>query len=166
MGNVADEIRGLCHELRQRIAAVLMLAEVAGAQPDLNTATRAAIKSIADQAAEIGELVREVAARDPLVSPSPPVLTRIPVPVPAGQSDTDQDASARTVVRYLTGREREVLRRIVDGESTGEIARGLAIAQSTVRAHVQNVLVKLGARSRVQAAAIVSRVGAVGLLAS
>jgi two-component system, NarL family, nitrate/nitrite response regulator NarL len=64
----------------------------------------------------------------------------------------------------LTGREREVLRRIVDGESTAQIASGLDIAASTARSHVQNVLVKLGVRSRLQAAALVSGAveGAVG----
>jgi two-component system nitrate/nitrite response regulator NarL len=68
------------------------------------------------------------------------------------------------VAARLTDREREVLRRIVDGESTKEIARGLVIARSTARTHAQNVLVKLGVHSRLQAAAIVARGGAVGLL--
>jgi DNA-binding CsgD family transcriptional regulator len=57
--------------------------------------------------------------------------------------------------RRLTEREREVLRRIARGESTKEIARGLTIAQSTVRTHAQNVLTKLDVRSRVEAAAAV-----------
>jgi two-component system, NarL family, nitrate/nitrite response regulator NarL len=83
-----------------------------------------------------------------------------------GNVRSDRDTAARAAVRHLTRREREVLRRIVEGESTREIARGLTIAPSTVRAHVQNVLVKLGAHSRLQAAAIVARVGATGLLAS
>lgn len=53
----------------------------------------------------------------------------------------------------LTGREREVLRRMSGGESTRQIAEGLAIAPSTVRTHAQNVLMKLEVRSRVEAAA-------------
>ena len=56
----------------------------------------------------------------------------------------------------LTEREREVLRRITDGQSTRQIARGLDITPSTARTHAQNVLVKLGVRSRVQAAAAVA----------
>ncbi|MFL6111738.1 MAG: LuxR C-terminal-related transcriptional regulator [Catenulispora sp.] len=72
----------------------------------------------------------------------------------------DVDQAERTL-RYLTPREREVLRRIVEGESTKQIARAMDIAQSTARTHVQNVLVKLGAHSRVEASAIVARVGAV-----
>jgi two-component system nitrate/nitrite response regulator NarL len=75
----------------------------------------------------------------------------------------DIDQAERTL-RYLTPREREVLRRIVEGESTKQIARAMDIAQSTARTHVQNVLVKLGAHSRVEASAIVARVGAVDRL--
>jgi two-component system nitrate/nitrite response regulator NarL len=75
----------------------------------------------------------------------------------------DVDQAERTL-RYLTPREREVLRRIVEGESTKQIARAMDIAQSTARTHVQNVLVKLGAHSRVEASAIVARVGAVDRL--
>jgi DNA-binding NarL/FixJ family response regulator len=56
----------------------------------------------------------------------------------------------------LTMREREVLRRITDGQSTSQIAKDLAIASSTARTHANNVLVKLGARSRIQAAATAS----------
>jgi DNA-binding NarL/FixJ family response regulator len=53
----------------------------------------------------------------------------------------------------LTEREREVLRRITDGQSTRQIAKGLDISPATARTHAHNVLVKLGVRSRVQAAA-------------
>jgi DNA-binding CsgD family transcriptional regulator len=56
----------------------------------------------------------------------------------------------------LTVREREVLRRITDGQSTRQIARDLAITSSTARTHANNVLLKLGARSRIQAAAVTS----------
>ncbi|MFC5952181.1 LuxR C-terminal-related transcriptional regulator [Pseudonocardia lutea] len=64
-----------------------------------------------------------------------------------------------TVLRFLTEREREALRRIADGESTKEIARSMDVAYSTARTHVQNVLTKLGVRSRLQAAALAARIG-------
>jgi DNA-binding CsgD family transcriptional regulator len=54
----------------------------------------------------------------------------------------------------LTHREREVLRRITDGQSTQQIAAGLSITPSTARTHAHNVLLKLGVRSRAQAAAL------------
>jgi DNA-binding NarL/FixJ family response regulator len=62
-------------------------------------------------------------------------------------------------LRYLTRREREALRRITEGESTKEIARGMQVSLSTARTHVQNVLTKLGVNSRLQAAALVAREG-------
>jgi two-component system nitrate/nitrite response regulator NarL len=58
---------------------------------------------------------------------------------------------------YLTVRELEVLRRIVVGEGTRQMARSMRIADSTVRTYVQNVLTKLGAHSRLEAAAIAVR---------
>lgn len=58
---------------------------------------------------------------------------------------------------YLTTREIEVLRRMVAGESTKQMARSMQIASSTVRTYAQNVLTKLGAHSRLEASAIAVR---------
>ncbi len=57
----------------------------------------------------------------------------------------------------LTSREKEVLRRIVAGQSTGQMAREMNIAINTLRTYVKNVLAKLGAHSRLQAAALATR---------
>jgi two-component system nitrate/nitrite response regulator NarL len=62
-------------------------------------------------------------------------------------------------LRSLTSREREALRRIAAGDSTKEVARAMHVSESTARTHVQNVLTKLGVRSRLQAAALVAREG-------
>ncbi len=67
-------------------------------------------------------------------------------------------SAVRNVSAALTPREREVLRRIGEGESTLEIALALRIAPATVRTHVRAVLLKLGVRSRAQAAAVVAPV--------
>lgn len=63
------------------------------------------------------------------------------------------------LVSFLTQREREVLRRIVIGQSTVEMARDMGITRSTARTHVQNLLQKLGVHSRLEAVAAVSRAG-------
>lgn len=61
------------------------------------------------------------------------------------------------MLRELTPRENQVLRRIVAGQSTGQMAREMKIATSTLRSHIGSMLTKLGAHSRVEAAAIASR---------
>jgi LuxR family maltose regulon positive regulatory protein len=53
----------------------------------------------------------------------------------------------------LSSREHEVLRRIVAGDSNKMIARTLGLSPHTVKRHVANILDKLGARTRAQAAA-------------
>ncbi len=59
----------------------------------------------------------------------------------------------------LTSREREVLRLIAAGRSNKEIAAVLFIAPKTASVHVSNILAKLGAGSRTEAAAIAHREG-------
>ena len=61
----------------------------------------------------------------------------------------------------LSERELDVLRRLAEGESNREIAAGLFLAEGTVKNHVTNVLLKLEARDRTQAAL---RARALGLL--
>src|SRR6266567_3144870 len=62
----------------------------------------------------------------------------------------------------LTAREREVLLLLAAGRSNREIAAELFIATKTASVHVSNILGKLGAASRTEAAAIAHREG-VGL---
>ncbi|MEZ5445023.1 MAG: response regulator transcription factor [Gammaproteobacteria bacterium] len=52
----------------------------------------------------------------------------------------------------LSPREREILAFLARGASNKEIARGLDLAESTVKIHMQNILKKLNLVSRVQAA--------------
>ena len=65
------------------------------------------------------------------------------------------------VLAGLTSREREVLRLIAAGRSNREIASVLFIAPKTASVHVSNILGKLGAASRTEAAAIAHREGLV-----
>jgi DNA-binding NarL/FixJ family response regulator len=61
----------------------------------------------------------------------------------------------------LTGREADVLRFVVAGESNKVIARSLRIEVGTVKTHMSAILSKLNARSRTQAAAIAIQRGLV-----
>jgi PAS domain S-box-containing protein len=57
----------------------------------------------------------------------------------------------------LTRRELQVLRLLASGGNTRAIADGLRVSPATVRNHVQNVLAKLGAHSRLEAVAYANR---------
>ena len=72
---------------------------------------------------------------------------------------SEPDDEALRLLRLLTRREVQVLMRIAECEDTREIAEGMAIAPSTARTHVQRVLMKLGARTRLEAAAVAARTG-------
>jgi DNA-binding NarL/FixJ family response regulator len=86
-----------------------------------------------------------------------------------GESVLQPSVAARVVARFaqlpdegprrpqplvvpLSERELEVLRLLADGCSNREIAGALFLAEGTVKNHVTNVLAKLGARDRTQAA--------------
>lgn len=61
----------------------------------------------------------------------------------------------------LTEREREIVRWLAAGRSGKEIADRLCISPATVRNHIQHILEKLGAHTRLQALAIVFPPGGV-----
>jgi DNA-binding NarL/FixJ family response regulator len=56
----------------------------------------------------------------------------------------------------LTPRETEVLRRIAAGQDTKTMVREMNVTTGTLRTYVKNVLAKLGAHSRLEAAALAS----------
>jgi DNA-binding NarL/FixJ family response regulator len=59
----------------------------------------------------------------------------------------------------LTARELEVLELFVEGLSNKAIGERLFISVNTVRTHVQNVLTKLRAHSKLEATVIAARLG-------
>ncbi len=59
----------------------------------------------------------------------------------------------------LTAREAEILALVAEGRSNGEIGKQLYITTKTVSVHVSNILGKLGASGRTEAAAIARRRG-------
>lgn len=62
----------------------------------------------------------------------------------------------------LTPRELEVLQLLAEGLSTREIAERFVLSISTVRNHVQNILSKLDAHSKLEAVSVAMRQGIVG----
>ncbi|PQZ99165.1 DNA-binding response regulator [Arthrobacter sp. MYb229] len=75
--------------------------------------------------------------------------------------DTASLARARTLVQGLTVREREVLALVGSSLTNAEIAARLVLTEATVKGHMTAILLKLGARNRVDAALIAYRAGVV-----
>lgn len=71
------------------------------------------------------------------------------------------DGLAAGPSQFLTEREREALARLVRGESTAGMARAMGVRVSTARTHVDAVLCKLGAHTRLEAVAYAVREGLV-----
>jgi predicted ATPase/DNA-binding CsgD family transcriptional regulator len=85
-------------------------------------------------------------------------------PAPGGPAAGEHAAGepADELARFgLTDREREVLLLLADGRSNPEIAQALFISPKTASVHVSNILAKLGVGGRVEAAAVVHRLGVI-----
>jgi DNA-binding NarL/FixJ family response regulator len=72
--------------------------------------------------------------------------------------DDGRDLAER--IRQLTDRERDVLACLTEGLRNSEIAGRLAISPRTVDKHVEHILQKLNARSRLHAVALAARIEA------
>lgn len=99
---------------------------------------------------ELVSAVRVAASGEMLVSPA--LLGRL-----LGRLHRERDAAEST----LTAREREILEFVALGMTNSAIADRLTISVNTVRNHVQNILAKLGAHSKLEALSIAVRDGIV-----
>jgi DNA-binding CsgD family transcriptional regulator len=66
---------------------------------------------------------------------------------------SSRDPSIDLRVRTLSSREREILALLANGWSNRRIAQERYLSLNTVRTHVQNVLIKLGVHSKLEAVA-------------
>jgi two-component system NarL family response regulator len=84
-----------------------------------------------------------------------------------GERHVPADVAARLAARNpqsdLTDRERSVLQLVVRGRRNRGIAETLGIAEGTVKAHIQNILLKLGVIDRTEAATVAIERGIVHL---
>jgi NarL family two-component system response regulator LiaR len=100
----------------------------------------------------LGELKRAIhAAADGQVQRSPQAAALLILEVRAPQPPAET----------LTEREGEILRLMARGYANKQIARGLTIAEKTVKTHVSSILAKLGLQTRTQAALYAIRTGLV-----
>ncbi|MEU4240915.1 response regulator transcription factor [Actinoplanes sp. NPDC026619] len=105
--------------------------------------------------AELVTAIRTVAAGDAMLSPV--VTRRLIEAFAAGRVSGARPGDPR--LGTLTPRERDVLVQLATGLSNAEIGAALGITAGTVKAHVNALLPKLGARDRVQATIVAYDLG-------
>jgi two-component system, NarL family, nitrate/nitrite response regulator NarL len=79
--------------------------------------------------------------------------------VRAGRSDNNGSMDDSALNGVLSPRERQVLVRLATGASNKEIGRELNLAEVTVKLHVRQILRKIKARNRSEAASMATRAG-------
>lgn len=142
-------------------AAVVQIGQV------LQTACREGfMRLLLDEGPAAGSLVQRYLAlhesgpaRDPILVDYLQRLLQAFGPLP-----TDAEAAAEAAqgaLDPLTRKEIRVLQLLVEGYSNSAMAEKLFISDSTVRTHLRNINMKLGAHSRTQAVAIARKLGVI-----
>jgi DNA-binding NarL/FixJ family response regulator len=108
-------------------------------------------------AGELINAVRIVAAGEGLLAPS---VTRRLIEEFASRKRIVATAQPARLAS-LTPRETDVLRLIARGQSNGEIAENLVVAEQTVKTHIGRILAKLDLRDRAQAVVFAYETGLV-----
>jgi len=131
----------------QGIEVPTLFLTVSNSEADLAAALRAGARGYLLKDMEPDEVVDAVqrAARGETVVA--PAMTAKLVNLLDGKRNTPE-----SLLNQLTGREREILSHLAQGQSNKAIARALNISQDTVKLHVRHVLAKLNLTSRVEAA--------------
>jgi DNA-binding NarL/FixJ family response regulator len=105
---------------------------------------------------QLVDALRVVAAGEAMLSPS--ITGRLIQHFAATDAD-DRRRVARDRLTDLTGRERDVLIAVGQGQSNAEIGRSLFLSEATVKAYVSRLLTKLDASNRVQVAILAHDAG-------
>jgi len=158
------DIRAELHEIQGRPSAELRVAsaEVRDSLADPAAASEAWLRA-AQALVAAGERGRARKAATRAVKLADALGLR-PVLVAASNLAEGSDRRRRSAVTLdsgatLTNRELEVLRLIAGGRTNREIAAALVIGEKTAATHVSNVLSKLGATRRTEAAVAALRLG-------
>ena len=106
-------------------------------------------------AEQLATSVRTIGAGDALLAPTITrrLIEQFAAPRPA--------ANTATGIEDLTPRELEVFGLLATGMTNTEIAAQLIVGETTIKTHVTRILMKLGARDRVQAVVLAYQAGIV-----
>jgi DNA-binding NarL/FixJ family response regulator len=142
--HAAAELRAI------RPAAKVVLVTAAMEPSVLNEALAAGCAGFVTKGDSIDALAAAVRAAASGATPvSPAMLTRI----------TGGDSHSSNLTEPLTPRETAVLLFLADGMSNEEIAKRLFISIHTLRNHIQSIISKLGAHSKLEAVSVAIREG-------
>lgn len=150
--NAVDRLGDL-HAAAPAVHVVLLCSEVD--QALVAAAQAAGVRGIADKRQPVAELLQLLAR---VQRGETPVLVDQAPKAPSHQPPAND---TQRLAAFLTAREREVLSALVRGDDTGKLARNLGIAAATARCHIQSVLTKMGAHSRLEVATTAVRCGMV-----
>jgi LuxR family maltose regulon positive regulatory protein len=124
------------------------------------------LRLVLDEGLGVGVLVQRWQAlhesgqtRDPQMSDYLQRLLQAFGPLPSDTEATGERSGG--ALEPLTRKELRVLQLLVEGYSNSAMAEKLYVSDSTVRTHLRNINMKLGAHSRTQAVAIARRLGLV-----
>ncbi|MDP9438281.1 MAG: response regulator transcription factor [Actinomycetota bacterium] len=152
----------LIDDLRaSNLEAKALVLTAASERTRLARAVEAEASGILNKMADMDEILntlRRLAAGEQLMPPGE-VLEMVRISV----RQRERDRGARLALERLTARELEVLQALAEGLGDKEIAARLHVSAKTVRAHLTNMLNKLGVSSRLQALVFAARHGAVEL---
>jgi two-component system nitrate/nitrite response regulator NarL len=145
--------------------AFVVLADAPGSA-GLSRALSAGVHGAVLKSDEFVEFLRVLTGACARVTRRPVGGAVVSMSVQAGRRTIRAGRHDPEMARSLTPREREVLARLVQGESTSTMARSMGVRLSTTRTHVDSVLIKLGVHSRLEAVALAVREGIVDVTVS
>lgn len=155
------DLGGISAAVRAAPQTAFVLLTASTDQAVLRHASSCGVRGVALKKDEVAEIVATVAKVLAQRQPTP-FEPRVPVLSSAARSRfSHHEWTDHRLARFLTPREQEVLARLVNGETTANLARSMGVRISTARTHVDAVLTKLGAHSRGEAVAYAVREGLV-----